>query len=168
MPKYTTSRLQPLDAGIIRAFNCKYRKLLVKFKYVVSRVDEGKRASDIIQNVTILRAIHWLQASEKAIQQCFRKCGFKATHTTDLDNGIDEEFQSTFQHLSCSEDVSLKEFIGFDDNLVTLENEINNDLVDWGETSCDEAARKVLPIKRQASVEEQSESEESDEEEDDI
>ena len=61
LPKYTKLRLQPLNAEIIRAFKCKYRKLLVK--YIVSRVDEGKRASDIIQDVTILKVIQWLKAS---------------------------------------------------------------------------------------------------------
>ena len=37
LPKNTTSKLQPLDAGIIRNFKHKYRKLLVR--YVVSRID---------------------------------------------------------------------------------------------------------------------------------
>ena len=37
LPKSTTSRLQPLDGGIIRAFKLKYRKLLIR--YVISRVD---------------------------------------------------------------------------------------------------------------------------------
>ena len=43
LPKNTTSRLQPLDAGIIRNFQDKYRKLLVR--YIVSRIDKGKTAS---------------------------------------------------------------------------------------------------------------------------
>ena len=42
LPKCTTSLLQPLDAGIIRAFKCKYRKRLLQ--YVVSRIEEGKNA----------------------------------------------------------------------------------------------------------------------------
>ena len=56
LPKFTTSRLQRLDAGIIRAFNCKYRKLLMK--YVVSQTDEGKKASETIQDANIAKAIH--------------------------------------------------------------------------------------------------------------
>ena len=58
LPKRTTFRLQPLDAGIIRASKCKYRKLLMK--YVVSQIDEGKKVSEIIQDVNIAKAIHWL------------------------------------------------------------------------------------------------------------
>ena len=61
LPKCTMSQLRPLDSGIIRAFKCNYRKFLVK--YVVSKVDDGKRASDILTDKTILKAIHWLQAS---------------------------------------------------------------------------------------------------------
>ena len=49
LPKNTTSRSQPLNAGIIRAFKSKYRKLLVN--YVISRIDDGKRASTIIHGV---------------------------------------------------------------------------------------------------------------------
>ena len=54
--KCTTSRLLPLDAGIIRTFKCRYRKRLLK--YVVSRIDEGKNASEIIQDFNIAKAVH--------------------------------------------------------------------------------------------------------------
>ena len=50
--KNTTSLLEPLDAGIIRNFKHKYRKLLLR--YVVSRINEGKTASQIIENVHVL------------------------------------------------------------------------------------------------------------------
>ena len=42
LPKNTTSRLQPLDAGIIQNFKVKYRKLLLKF--VISRVNDKRTA----------------------------------------------------------------------------------------------------------------------------
>ena len=49
LPKNTTSRLQPLDAGIIQNFKVKYRKLLLKF--VISRVNDKKTASEIVKEV---------------------------------------------------------------------------------------------------------------------
>ena len=55
LPKNTTSRLQFLDAGIIRAFKLKYRKLLIR--YVISKVDDNKRVSDIINEINILKVI---------------------------------------------------------------------------------------------------------------
>ena len=49
LPKNSISLLQPLDAGIIRNFEGKYRKLLVRC--VVSRIEEGKAASQIVEKV---------------------------------------------------------------------------------------------------------------------
>ena len=57
--KNTTSRLQPLDAGIIRNFKVKYRKRLLKF--VISRTDDNRKASEIIQEVDVLKAISWIK-----------------------------------------------------------------------------------------------------------
>ena len=80
LPKCTTSRLQPLDAGIIKAFKRKYRKRLLK--YVVSQIDEGKNVSEIISGINIANAIHWLQlawrdVSTETIINCFQKCLFE-------------------------------------------------------------------------------------------
>ena len=79
LPKNTTSRLQPLDASIIRNFKHKYRKLLVR--YVISWIDKGKTASQIIEEVHVLKAIAWLQTAWKSvvpetIKYCFKKCRF--------------------------------------------------------------------------------------------
>ena len=62
LPKNTKSRLQPLDARIIRAFKLKYRKLLIR--YIISNVDDDKLTSDIINEIGILKVgldwINWL------------------------------------------------------------------------------------------------------------
>ena len=50
LPKNTTSKLQMLDAGIIRCFKAKYRKKLVS--YIVSRINAGKSATEITKDVT--------------------------------------------------------------------------------------------------------------------
>ena len=51
----TTSRLQPLDAGIIQTFKVKYRKRLVK--YVPARIQEDASATQIVKGVDGLVAI---------------------------------------------------------------------------------------------------------------
>ena len=61
LPKNTKSRLQPLDAGVIRVFKLKYCQLLIK--YVISRVDENMRALDIIKAVEILKVIGWVKST---------------------------------------------------------------------------------------------------------
>ena len=45
LPKNTTSRLQPLDAGITQSFKSKYRKKLIRS--VIARVKEDLLASEI-------------------------------------------------------------------------------------------------------------------------
>ncbi len=58
LPPNTTSKLQPLDFGIIQNFKVYYRKSLLQF--VVSKIDECDKASDIVKSVTILHAIRWV------------------------------------------------------------------------------------------------------------
>ena len=65
LPKNTTSRLQPLDV--------KYQKRLLKF--VISWID-NRKASEIIQEVDVLKAISWIKAawkevSNQTVTNCF-------------------------------------------------------------------------------------------------
>ena len=74
LPKNTTSKLQPLDAGIIRNFKVKYLKSLVK--YVLSRINDNASAAEIVQHVNILMAIQWVQRAWKdvtraTVMRCF-------------------------------------------------------------------------------------------------
>ena len=150
LPKCTTSRLQPLDAGIIRAFKCKYRKLLMK--YVVARIDEGKNASEIIKYVNIAQAIHWLQVawkdiSKETILPCFQKCGFEKSecHSVSGEGEVDEEFESLLAQLREDDDITVEDFITFDDNLTTSIGQINTDMVDWRQQAREDAIQEVLP-----------------------
>ena len=54
LPKNTTSRLQPLGAGI-QNFKVKYRKRLVEF--VLARIQEDGSATQIVKDVDVLVAI---------------------------------------------------------------------------------------------------------------
>ena len=65
LPKNTTSRLQPLDAGIIKNFKVKYRKKILR--YVIARISNDRSASDIAKEVDILQAITWVATTWKDV-----------------------------------------------------------------------------------------------------
>ena len=79
LPKNTTSQLQPCDAGVIRNFKIKYRKQYLK--HVISNINNGKKASDIIRGVDLLQCMRWVnqafqQIAKEMIKHCSEKCGF--------------------------------------------------------------------------------------------
>ena len=50
-------------------------------KHVISKIDNGKKSSEIIQGIDILQCMRWVnQASEEItknqIKHCFKKCEF--------------------------------------------------------------------------------------------
>ena len=80
LPNNETSRLRPLDAGLIQNFKVKYGKRLVK--HVLGRIQEDASATQIVIGVDVLVAIWWLQeawkkATNLIIKNCFQKCSNK-------------------------------------------------------------------------------------------
>ena len=55
VPKNTTSRLQPLDAGITQSFKSKYREKLIHS--VIAHVREDLLASETAKQIDVLQAI---------------------------------------------------------------------------------------------------------------
>ena len=113
-----TSRFQPLDARIIQNFKIKYRKLHLKF--VISRVNDKKTASEIVKEVDVLKAIRWVkeawyQVDEKTIRKCFRNCGFipKVCEEIESNDQIDTEFEELVRRIDG--DASSADYIDADD-----------------------------------------------------
>ena len=78
LPANTTSKLQPLDLGIIMNFKTCYRKLFMR--YIVTKIDKCSTATEIVKSITILRAIQWIAEAWKSVDpavitKCFRKAG---------------------------------------------------------------------------------------------
>lgn len=76
LPKNTTSKTQPLEAGIIANWMVKYKKKLLQ--YVCSKVDGVKNASEIVKSVNVSMAIEWgkqawSEVSQDTIVKCFKK-----------------------------------------------------------------------------------------------
>ena len=55
LPKNTTSKLQPLDAEIIKNFKVFYCKQLLQ--HVLARFKPGSKTSDVISSVDLLKSI---------------------------------------------------------------------------------------------------------------
>ena len=145
--KSTTSRPQPLDAGIIRNFKLKYRKKLLKL--VISRINDNVKATDIIQEVDVLKAISWIKSawgevSEETIVNCFKKCGFRKSQPDVqlTDFAEEEEFESLVKELSAN--VSATEYIDFDREVVTSQPSIDVKNKAWRQESRQNAIDTVM------------------------
>ena len=79
LSKNSTSRLRPLDAGVIKNFKVKYRQLLLR--HVLALIDSSTlAASAIARAVDVLTAIRWIRQAwndvkPRTIVNCFAHCG---------------------------------------------------------------------------------------------
>ena len=135
LPKNTTSRLQPLDAGIIQSFKTKYRKKLMR--YVIARINDDLTASAIAKGIDILQAITWVadswkEVSDETVKNCFAKCGITDQIGQDEDDLVDEEFNSLFNDFVDPEcDMTAEGYADFDFETCSSLPPINFDMVDW-------------------------------------
>ena len=134
LPPNTTSKLQPLDLGIIQNFKLHYRKLFLR--YVLSKIDECETASDVVKSVDVLTAIRWVSMAwscvkEDTISKCFWKAGIldssfdvvRCPHTaSDGDPFLEadatfREVQSLIEQTMPTEGCSVEEYLKGDDDL---------------------------------------------------
>ena len=167
LPKNTTSRLQPLDAGIIQNFKVKYRKLLLKF--VISRVNDKKTASEIVKEVDVLKAIRWVkearyQVDEETIRKCFRKCGFipEVCEEFESNDQIDTESEQLVRHIDG--DASSADYIDADDMVPFCREPIDLSNEEWrsllrNEVSSSKTDENAEPVEKIVCVDSDSEEE---------
>jgi len=144
LPANTTSKLQPLDLGIIKNFKVHYRRFLLR--YVLSKIDECETASEIVNGINLLIAIRWITQAWKMVKaeticKCFRRAGIldAGMEIVSCDIGdedpfadIDEELQGLITDIMPeSGRCTAQEYINGDCELATC-----NDMADetWDET----------------------------------
>ncbi|XP_033121800.1 tigger transposable element-derived protein 4-like [Anneissia japonica] len=93
LPANTTSVLQPLDQGIIKAFKSRYRAKLMR--NVLAKIDAADSASDVTKQFNVLDAVNWTAAAWRkttatTITKCFNRCGFDCLADNSTDNADDE------------------------------------------------------------------------------
>ena len=131
LPPNTTSRLQPLDGGIIKQIKSVYKKALVR--YIRARLSECATAYELLTTIDIHNAIQWvttawMQVSAETIKKCWKNCGFSFDEYGDIaDTDIPEIPEPPeFQELDI--DGTWEDMLGMDADVetscpVTQENE---------------------------------------------
>ena len=90
-------------------------------KFFISRIDDNRKASEIFQEVDVLKAIScikaaWQEVSDQTVSTWFPKCGFRNKAqdgvVQTLDQDEDEEFANLVKELAG--DVDPDDFVNFD------------------------------------------------------
>ena len=145
LPPNTTSKLQPLDLGIIQNFKTHYRKLLLK--YVLSKIEVCETGSELAKSVNVLLAIRWIAKAwdsvrEETIKKCFRKAGVvgddgrvpsrqEEDPFADLDDDEDSDQEIgalVTEVMGNGEQCSADEYINGDEDLDCYFDSTHNDL----------------------------------------
>ena len=141
----TTSKLQPLDLGVIQNFKVHYRQHLLRF--VLSSIDRCSSASEVASSINALTAIRWISQVWKevkplTISKCYKKAGFLTEQLNvtsvggdtdpfeDLDSQIDLEGHIS-RTMSTTDKCSAEAYINEDHELPTCA-EFNDET--WDQT----------------------------------
>ncbi|VVC38510.1 DDE superfamily endonuclease domain, partial [Cinara cedri] len=80
LPPNTTSVLQPLDQGIIKALKVKFRKKLVL--KIINQEEQGKDIKISVLDAILMISDAWNDISTTTIRNCFHHAGFKASEVS--------------------------------------------------------------------------------------
>lgn len=121
-PPNTTSKLQPLDQGIIHNFKTFYRKEVVKL--VLESLGKEETA-----NITVLTAIllidkAWRAVTPLTILNCFKKSGF----LTEVPILVDDE-DPAIEPLDDIGDVSFADFVQVDEDVAVSGSLTDNEIL---------------------------------------
>ncbi|XP_060587924.1 tigger transposable element-derived protein 6-like [Ruditapes philippinarum] len=94
-PPNTTSRLQPMDQGIIQTPKLKYRKK--QLQHILVKVDSSNKVgSQLLKEISVLDAIYWIDAAwrdikAKTIVKCFPSEPVESVNADGNDDSDDDE-----------------------------------------------------------------------------
>ena len=119
-PPNTTSIVQPLDQGIIRAFKARYRSRLVK--RIINRCTLASTPDQVV--ITALDAVDWIAAAwtdvtQSTIINTFGKAGFQHHYPSDsVDDESIKKLECLLQHFKINSlQLSATEYAMFDDEV---------------------------------------------------
>lgn len=124
LPPNTTSKLQPLDQGIIQNFKVLYRReIVLRMIESIDQVQEHKIS--LLEAMTVADKA-WKMITPSTIQNCFRVCGFEKhgheaqPYPTEEASVTDAQWDLLVTH---NEDnrVTFKDFVAVDEDVAVVE-----------------------------------------------
>ncbi|KAL1457154.1 hypothetical protein WDU94_001815 [Cyamophila willieti] len=127
-PPNTTSKLQPLDQGIIHNFKTFYRKEVVKI--VLDALDKEEPVNISVLSAMLLTDKAWRAVTSNTILNCFKKAGFPFDSQTE--DQLEDIAPTHDFHIPTDLDVDMDEFIRVDDEVAV-----------WGPLTDDEIVEQT-------------------------
>lgn len=138
LPANTTSKLQPLDQGIIQNFKVFYRSEIVKL--TLDHLERGEQPIISILTALTQGSKAWKNITSSTIANCFRKAGFvkedddRATRQHDDENVESFDVQAKWRIVAPTDGISFIEFANMDEDVEVCGRLSDSDILE-GETS---------------------------------
>lgn len=89
-----TSKLQPLDLGIIRAFKARYKKMMLS--HLISNMENCITVTELTKQISVLDAINWINKSwndtnSSTVVKCFHDACFPTDNLYGNDVTFDDD-----------------------------------------------------------------------------
>lgn len=133
-PANTTSKLQPLDQGIIKNFKTFYRKEIVQ--KLTLEIDNNKKISPInLLDVVRFISKAWHNVTESTIINCFKKSGFPVQSNVVAEKPVNNsatqsQLETVNNFLNKQNVISFKEYVNVDNDVVVSGKLSDDDIIE--------------------------------------
>lgn len=127
LPPNTTSKLQPLDQGIIQSFKTNYRKEVVR--QFLSDMEQNTPTKINVLDAMWMITKAWNNVTKKTISNCFKKSGFKAEEQEEDVTDVPTNWEEVSEALDL-QGMEFEEFVSFDDDVAVCGELTEADILD--------------------------------------
>lgn len=110
-PPNTTSKLQPMDRGIIYSIKCKYRAQFLR--KIILKLDSNETPSIDVLDAIYGLSYSWNNVSQETIQKCFANADLTAITVEHEETPPNHEDQGLIERFG----VNFNEYVNVDDNV---------------------------------------------------
>lgn len=127
LPPNTSSKIQPMDQGIIRSLKSHYRKDFIR-QYILALDNNEKFAVSVLDAVRMLNK-SWQCVTKATIKNCFRHAGLSSEEYDDEENMPLSEWLKMCNIEQLNSNTDIDSYVSVDDDVITSEMPSDSDIV---------------------------------------